>query len=587
MKALSRSLGLIAASVGLVISFQNCSPSFKTAELESFSSESIGQSNYTGASNQVPENSDGTTTPAQPGNGSGNGGGGSTPAANTYATCSTSAANAYSTLVDDQPPIGGIPCLGPQNYNAEYLRNHPKCDAPVGSKCFYVSPNIDPVADVNRDYPGTFEQPGSFYHIIPKLGAGDILYVLPGVYNKGQFYSGNGSAYNNAKAVLTIEGGFKADNLPTANKPVTIKGLIADNGQKAVIDGQVSARINVSADNISDNSSSKYDCIYLMRASNLIIDGLVVKNCYNIPIKLQVVTPKLTNVTFRNLEMFDHYYFDNAGFIYVDNAASIVIENSVFHDYLNPEGFLNGAYLKYYRSTDVTIRNNIFYGQGNGFFYKHGEVGSAKRADGTLIDGQGGYTRIHNNIFISEEADDTSGLHTNQNRTEIYNNLFIGNATRQNGGVGVHNEGGTTGVFTYGVKIKNNTFINSGASFSRNGDYDGGRYGVVRDNIFYNSSFSFWHYGTDADYSRIPLDMDSNCFYSANNNLKISYFGAGGSWGNLGGIYATLSAWQNVPGLVYDDNSIQADPLLSSDYTPQANSPCKTKGAQNAPVVFQ
>jgi len=87
---------------------------------------------------------------------------------------------------------------------------------------------------------------------------------------------------------------------------------------------------------------------------------------------------------------------------------------------------------------------------------------------------------------------------------------------------------------------------------------------VIHNNIFYSTDLNtrlLVDFGTSTSSDEVTLD----------NNLY--RLGGGANAFDLGGVtYATLDDWQAAT--VHDDNSIEAEPLLDTDYYPTIDSPC-------------
>nr|WP_319835053.1 hypothetical protein [Gilvimarinus sp. SDUM040013] len=405
------------------------------------------------------------------------------------------------------------------------------CEANVDSRCYYSGPGA--TGD------GSFKNPGSIESLIPQLSRGDYLYLRGGVYT--DYYR-----VTSAESIINLEKYVNfSDPQPTVTQPVTIKGYP---------DEQVTIRGDLTK-----------GCVHIDGISNLVLQDMRIENCFNKGVRVGYDIPE-ENITLRNIEFANMEYYDDSGFLYVHSYDNVVIENCQFHDYIPKAGTDQvGAYVKFYRATNITVRHNEFYGQGAGIYYKHGET----------TPGSGGYTRIHDNYFHDlTGSGNLSSIDTNQNRTEIYNNRFI-----NTGGVRVHREDGTSPPFTTGVEISYNTFV-GGTLYLADGSNDGSymsAYGLgaksanIHHNVFSDTQYRVWTYGSDVEFNEgINLSSDHNCYYSSTGEYKINYFAAEGSWGDLGDNYA-LSDWQ---ALTYGANSIEGIPLLDEHGIQQSGSPC-------------
>lgn len=401
------------------------------------------------------------------------------------------------------------------------------CDARQGS-CYYVSP----VGGGDC----SFESPCTISEALVQLGAGDVMYLRQGTYGSG----------------IMIDKYFNFSPAPTPELPVTIA---AYPGETPVI--------RRSDEPVADNRW----CNLIDGESNIIIDGLTIQNCWEAGIRIGYDAPT-SNITVRNCDFSEIHCNDNMGGVYIHSAENILIENNTFHDnvYNSRDGLRHtqGKGLTLFGGIDITVRNNEFYNLGSGLYYKHGERQT----------GRGGYTRFIGNYFHDITG---KGLATNQNRSEIRNNILVGTNIR------LHNEDGTQADFTFDIQIENNTLVNSGIVLWRGGAFSGAKRTTVRNNILYNSSYHIWVYGSDTQYNQgIGHISDGNCFYQSDSQQTIEYFSSdnpayGGE--NTGGSYS-LSQWQQQD---FGDGSIEADPLFSGlaahNYGLQEGSPCIGKGS--------
>lgn len=404
------------------------------------------------------------------------------------------------------------------------------CEAQTVGRCWYVTPE-----GVGQ---GTYEDPGNIPDIIPQLSQGDYLYLFSGVYDK--YHEANNQTY-----IVNINKYINFSNpQPTEEYPVTIKGYP---DEEAIIRG-----------------NRERGCVFIDGISNLVIDGIIVEECFNSGIRLGGDVPE-ENVIFRNIEIRNIDYNDNSGFLTVHSYKNVLVEHSSFHDYYpKPETGQIGSYLKFFRAIDVEVANNTFYGQGNGIYYKHGEAELEK----------GGTTKIHSNEFLEMDGE---GIYTNQNRTEIYNNLFL-----DNGGVFVHKEDGTKAIFTTDVHIHHNTFVNSQVIL-KNGSNDGGYLGlfglgakkaIIENNVLLNSEYDIWRYGDNEEFDiGIELTSNNNCFYHEDESFQVGFF-ASDSWGDSGGSYL-LSEWQQ---LGYDIDSSGGSFSLDANYRVLSGGGCEEEG---------
>lgn len=403
------------------------------------------------------------------------------------------------------------------------------CEAQEGSSCYYASPN--------GSGSGTFEDPGSIRSTTSQLSAGDIVYLRGGEYT---------STYrmDDFDVVLNLDKGFNFRSpAPTSDSPATIKGYP---GERAIIRGDFS-RV----------------CVVIDGPSHLVVSDLTITDCYNAGILIGVNLTR-EDIQISNVEVSNIQYQDNSSFIQVSGYSNVVIKDSTFHDYIprTSDNFV-GSYLKFFQATDVVVENNLFYGNGGGIYYKHGERAT----------GRGGYTRIVNNTFRDLTR---HSVYTNQNRTEIVGNLMV------SAEIIVHQEDGTRlAPFTKNVVIAYNTLVGSGVSLNEgceSGCIDGlsdlgASDATVNNNIFLDSSYRIWNYGSNSQYNKgINLTSHSNCF-DPTGTQQIRYFSSS-NFGSLGDTY-DLAGWQAQG---WGQNSIEVDAALDGNYVPASNSPCAQMG---------
>ncbi|EAT12948.1 hypothetical protein HF888_01145 [Bermanella marisrubri] len=403
------------------------------------------------------------------------------------------------------------------------------CEAQGEAKCYYAAPNATGT--------GTIEEPGNLHALLPSLSAGDYLYLFDGVYDQ---YADNGDS----SWIIDLNKYFYfTQPEPTEAAPVTITGYPTHD---AIIQGDDNRR-----------------CILVDGQSHLVFKNIIVEHCYNEGMRLGWDIPE-QGIVLDDVEFREITYNNNAGFVYIQGYEDVVIQNSTFHDYKGTQGSEWGNYLQIFQAIDVEIKDNYFYGKGGGIYYKHGESETNR----------GGFTKVHGNRF---ENLTRHGIYTNQNRTEIYDNLFI-----NTDGVIVHQEDGTRPPFTQDVNIHHNTFVDSSIILnqgSNNGSYMdayglGAKHATIRNNLMQDSNYRIWVYGTDEQYDEgIDLESNDNCFYNESGSMTIKYFSAD-SFGEKGQDY-NLSGWQSAG---YDVNSLEQPLQLDSNYELPAGSACSFAG---------
>ncbi|MEJ2419539.1 MAG: right-handed parallel beta-helix repeat-containing protein [Exilibacterium sp.] len=429
--------------------------------------------------------------------------------------------------------------------------NAHECDA--DDQCWYADP-------AGSGTVCSFQNPCTVETATGKLSAGDILYLLPGVYS--QHY-----ANYDLLAIINFDKFFQFQTpKPSQSSPVTVKSLVH---QQAIIQGDYSQQCVV-----TDN-----DYIHF--------DGLVVRQCRTSGIRIY-------NDGSGNYDPDDGHYVhvrnslieniqgpDNMGGVYIGTARGTVIENNEFRGNVPVPATNGNCYsIVLFQSADVTIRDNYFHDTCGGIYFKHGE----------RTTGLGGYTRIHGNTFanIGTTTLGKSGIWMNQNRAEIYDNLLLGVP------IVIHpNVDGTQAPNSTDASIHHNTIVDSaiGLDHRRESPSVGALRPTVEHNVFYNSSYSIWQYGSDQEFTDgIGLVSNNNCFYSSAGDQVIDYFSGDGSFGNLGDSYS-LNSFQTLLG--FDQQSLQADPQFidppGGDYRLANTSACKTidAGVRFAPPAPQ
>lgn len=406
------------------------------------------------------------------------------------------------------------------------------CEPVEGGRCFYATPG--------GSGEGTIDDPGHLHELLPQLSGGDVLYLFQGAYT--DYVSDDSSAF-----ILDLDKYFHfTAPEPTAENPVRIQAYPT---HEAIIRGDGERR-----------------CILVDGQSHLTFQDLIVEECFNEGMRIGWDIPsesiRLTGMTFRNIE-----YNNNAGFVYIQGYHNVTIEDSVFHDYIPNDRGQRGSYLQIFQATDLTIRNNHFHGDGGGIYYKHGESEPSK----------GGYTRIYGNRFTDLTR---HGVYTNQNRSEIYDNLFV-----NTDGILVHQEDGTRPPFTQDVDIHHNTLVDSAVILnqgSNDGSYMGAyglgaKHAIVRNNLFLDSDYRIWVYGTDEQYEDgIDLQSYSNCFEVTDGSMAFQYFNSDTS-GELGSSMS-LTQWQEAG---YDSQSLETTLSLDSDYQLPSDSACQFAGQRD------
>lgn len=411
----------------------------------------------------------------------------------------------------------------------------PQCEA--ADQCWFASPT-------GSGSICSYAQPCNIEGAADKLSGGDILYLLPGTYS--QTYT-----HYQLQAIINFNKffNFQAPQ-PTEQNPVVVKSL---QPKQAVIQGDYSRQ-----------------CIVLDKGG-VHFDGLLVRQCHVAGIRIGYDLAA-DYVQVRNSLFEEIVATDNMGGVFVHSSKGVVIENNEFRDhyYIGTRDDLlssgcSGKALVFFRAVDLTVRNNKIHRTCSGMYYKHGEA----------VVGQGGFTRIYGNVLYDLGR---GGIESNQNRSEVYDNLVIGST------IEIHsNQDGTQSPNTTDSKVHHNTVVDGGIAIwqQRDGPSVGALRSSVTHNVFYDSDYTLWQYGDDQAYlDGIGLSSHSNCFYQSSGDQNIGYFAADNIGGPLGDDY-TLSEFQAIEG--FDLNSVEADPQFinpaNQNYRLAEGSACKAIGA--------
>jgi len=406
----------------------------------------------------------------------------------------------------------------------------PQCDAQ--DQCWYASPT-------GSDNLCSYDQPCTIETATDRLSGGDILYLLPGVYD--QHY-----ANYDVQAIINFDKFFNFQNpQPSLSAPVIVKSL---QPRQAVLRGDYS-----------------HQCVVIDR-DYIQFDGLTIQRCWGAGVKVyNDINGNYIEV--RNSLIEDIRGSDNMAGVYVGPTRGVVIENNEFRGNAPSTSTNGNCYsIILFQAADATIRNNNIHDACGGINFKHGEREA----------GIGGFTKILYNVLTNISGN--PGIRINQNRTEIVDNLLIGT------NISLHHEEGTQAQFTQGVKIMNNTIVEGGIVLnhgSADGSYQGlsdlgARNITVNRNVLYNSSYDIWRYGSNADFSAgIGFDSSHNCFYQSSGGQIISYFAAA-NFGDLGSDY-TLSTIRDSLG--FEQNSLEGNPQfvnhVAGNYRLSNESTCK------------
>lgn len=408
--------------------------------------------------------------------------------------------------------------LGPQ-----VLKDPTQCESLSGI-CYYSSPTgIGTICSSS--------QPCRVMDAIAKLKAGDTLYLKAGVYDNSW----------ESKDRLNFNRSFP--HVPTTSSSIIqIRGL-----RGAIIKG------------------NKIDPCWLIDGQKYLnISGFIFEDCRESGITIGMDASDITHhITVSNNEFRNFINNDNMGAIFVNFVSDITFENNIVHDF--ERNGTKGGGLIIFRAVNLTVKNNEFYNLYEGLYYKHGE-----RAWGN-----GGFTHIYGNYF----HDIQQYIGTNQNRSEIFYNIFDNSKMPSNAYLFLFQADGTSGDFLFDVNIQYNTFIKFGLTLSDNdggSQFSGSRRTVIKNNIFYNGSLSVWPYGLDADFdaNSPQLVSDNNCFYMPNSQPEFLFFF--GLENTKGGRY-DFSNWNKMG---YDLNSSSSNPYLDlQTYVVSDESPCLHYGA--------
>jgi hypothetical protein len=382
------------------------------------------------------------------------------------------------------------------------------CEAASGSSCYYLSPQG---SDTDN---GSYDSPWKTFTnaVSNSIKPGDIIYARGGIYSELPNLYG-------AKAVLCLNtyAGFVGD----AATPVTYKSYP---GETAIIDpGNVNNGVYVQGAN----------------KRGIIIEGFEIRNSWISGIRLED-TPSHITIRKNHIYNTDGPQGANVGGIRSNSAHDIVIENNLIHSNYQrdlPDNMNNANIFIFSGTTGFLVRNNEMYDSVQGLFYKHSGYGSSTFENNYLHDLRGnGFLICTDNITMQ-------------------NNLLRNiSGTAFN----IHLEGGCTEC-SRNNSILHNTTANCGGSYlrRRGSDRPGAIATTVRDNIFFSTGNpSIWRYGSDQHFIAATPDLRASYNNYSTSLLNFNYFGAGDSYGDLGGIYL-LSQFQEMG---FELNSFNADP---------------------------
>jgi len=391
-------------------------------------------------------------------------------------------------------------------------REEPICEASSGRDCYYIDP-------VNGDdsNSGAFEEPWKTFgpSVTDIIQPGDFIYAREGVYSEY-----GDTIYDSDRAILPLTS--YSDITGGIGNPIIYKSYP---NETAIIDPDFQT-----PGIIIQGSSRQYINIFDFEIRNSWTSGIYLADNPN---QIQLKNNHVYNT--------DGSMGANVGAIRLNSAKNVLIENNLLHDnYIHeaPGNNNNANIFLFSGTTNFTIKNNELYNSVHGIFYKHSGYGDS--------------------IFLNNFIHDLNGnaFRIASDNVTMYNNLIL----NCSGSFEIHIEGGCTQC-TRNNRIIHNTVVDSGTSFNlhRGSNRPGAINTTIKDNIFYDcTNPRIWHYGSDENFLVNTPQMNSSNNNYFVDDLEFSFFGASGSWGDLGDYY-TLIEFQNMG---YEKDSFNQDPFF-------------------------
>jgi hypothetical protein len=302
----------------------------------------------------------------------------------------------------------------------------------------------------------------------------------------------------------------------------------------------------------------------------------------------------IKNLTFKNTDVSSGSY-DIAALEVNTNSADITLEWSEFVE----SGSSSLDYRVDFDSVDgkITLTNNVF----NNLIYYLAPV-QVQSDSGPII--------LKHNTFTNNSGDQAGGakVFSNSGTIILQNNIFDNNFSGSGGG------GVTVATYTSPIILTSNTFKNNNATpgGANVRSIDNGPI-TLTNNVFYNNDSDNQGGGAWVTATNGTVDLTNNTFTDNFSPAGGGVYVSGGNtvniynnifWGNTrfsDGWGADIDVYSpnaavNVFNNVYDDfspragnlsqgNNINQDPLLSSDFHLNNNSPCIDIGDNNAPGI--
>lgn len=266
----------------------------------------------------------------------------------------------------------------------------------------------------------------------------------------------------------------------------------------------------------------------------------------NIEVRSGCITAIIENCTLRYPQQIE-VVGDNIGGAN-NGVYNLIVRNCYLYKEDNTKQNIMSATTGSIEVTDTTMINNgtsgAFTTQGcSSLIFKRNKCYSLGTGGDNVVPSNGAARGC---LFITANGTDITGT------CYIENNLFvINNTTNFSSYYPVTLQSATATSVFY---IRNNTFVSPSTTQSLvYFNTSVGNFHFVN-NIFSGGLYQIYHQGTAT-------------INTATNNI----YTIGAKWVYNGFIYNNLAAWQTITSK--DSNSIQADPLLNSDYSVSSNSP--------------
>lgn len=372
-----------------------------------------------------------------------------------------------------------------------------------------------------------------------ELAPGDTIVLMPGEHHLAYRY-GEGQ----------WQGLFLRGVHGTADQPITIRGMEGAHVDNRAPDG------------------TEMSSIYVLQSSHIVIENLDVSSYGS-----AITVADATDVAVRNnyIHDVDGIAANNLSGIHLNGVHNVVVENNLLTDNYDRSrpGNQNNRHIVIFGGVDVKILGNTMRNSDP----NAGMAVDFKHLGGLSADDVGSYEVAYNTIINAAGT----AIGTCAPNSYIHHNLLI-----DSGSIRVADFGGTNQLAN--ERIEYNTIVNKAEHYNGGGlsyfpnEYPGYPLGdlfwthnLVVDHSAYDhsekSTIMIDRYGGDLFYNRVIVGglfhSDGNV-YQTQNAAKFDLYGAGGSYGQLGGDW-TFAQWQNAG---YDRNGLTSSIDVDENYRP-------------------